>query len=104
MSARTSAEILARDHEIREGTARLFERAMRDGRTPPLAAIETLARALGAVYRDIARAHLDPAGCPCGWTPGEGDLRALIEALRSGARPAQPALPSLQGMEPVGRA
>ncbi|RIY01443.1 hypothetical protein D3218_08815 [Aureimonas flava] len=104
MSAPTSADALAQELEIRQGLARLFEAAMRDGRTPPLTALESVARALGAVYREIAAVHLDPAGCPCGWKPEEGDLLALSEAMRGGARPARPPRTDLHRMEPAGHA
>lgn len=104
MSGRPPADALAKPFEIQKGIAQLFEFAMRDGCTPPLAALESLARALGCLYSDVARVHLDPGGCPCGWKPAEGDVAALGEAMRSAARPEPPALPNLQTMEPVGRA
>ncbi|WP_279477967.1 hypothetical protein [Aureimonas sp. SK2] len=90
--------------EIGCGLARLFELAMRDGRTPPREALELLAKALGTVYRDIARAHRDPAGCPCGWKPADDDLTVLAKALRDGAGPAPRGLPDLRALEPAGRA
>ncbi len=104
MSRRPPAEALAKSFELGTGVARLFDQAMQDGRTPPLDALEMLARALGRVYRDIAAIHRDPAGCPCGWKPCEGDVKLLAEALREGATPAAHPLPNLQTLEPVGRA
>lgn len=99
-----SSDPAGRTIETAQGLARLFELAMRDGRTPPLEALEQIARALGALYQDVASAHRDPAACPCGWVPAGDDLVRLAEALRSGSNRTAAVGRDLRAMTPAGRA
>ncbi|WP_182421951.1 hypothetical protein [Aureimonas sp. ME7] len=91
--------------DIRQAVSQAFESAMRGGGTPPIIALEQLAEALGAVYRDVAQAHVGEFACPCGWTPHvETDLRAMCEALRRVPEAHMRCSDSLRAMKTVGRA
>jgi hypothetical protein len=55
-------------------------------RMSPLEALESLAAALGSIYREVADAHLDSQGCGCGWRPNELlDIVALEQAIAANA-------------------
>lgn len=99
-----SGDPAGRSVELTQGLARLFELSMRDGRTPPLAALEHIARALGALYQDVAAAHRDPAPCPCGWVPTSDDLVRLAGALCGGSCGNAVSGKDLRAMTPTGHA
>ncbi|RDE10663.1 hypothetical protein DVH29_00190 [Pelagibacterium lacus] len=53
---------------------------------PPMMVLEHAAAALGAVYREVADAHIGPGACPCGWQPDAlGDVARLQTALADAA-------------------
>ena len=71
----------------------LFCEALEHSHVQPLDVLEDLATALGKVYREVATAHLDANGCPCGWQPSSyADVHelqfALARAALSGDAPA----------------
>lgn len=99
-----SGDSAERSVELTQGLTRLFELEMRDGRTPPLEALEHIARALGALYQDVASAHRDPAACPCGWVPTSDDLVRLAGALRGGSSREAVFGKDLRTMTPAGYA
>jgi len=52
----------------------------------PIEVLESLALALGKIYREVADEHLHPAGCPCGWHPDDlFDILALQQAIAANA-------------------
>lgn len=73
-------------------------------RMTPFEALECLAAAIGSIYREVADAHLDPQGCPCGWQPFEQfDIAALQEAILANAGlPAEADPFNLRALLPVG--
>ena len=71
----------------------LFCQALEHNQAQPMDILEDLAKALGKVYREVASAHLDANGCPCGWRPSSySDVHemqfALARAALSGDAPA----------------
>ncbi|WP_295813674.1 hypothetical protein [uncultured Nitratireductor sp.] len=55
---------------------------MRRTGLPPMVVMREAVRAIGAIYRETAQAHREPACCPCGWRPQEAsDLEYLGQAL-----------------------
>jgi hypothetical protein len=73
-------------------------------RMSPLEALETLAAALGSIYREVADSHLDPEGCGCGWRPNELlDIVALEQAIATNAaRDDEAGYFDLRSVTPVG--
>lgn len=54
---------------------------------PPMVVMRFAALSLGAIYREVADAHMGPDACPCGWQPQEkSDLEVLLAALATAAR------------------
>ncbi|MET3926305.1 hypothetical protein [Devosia sp. 2618] len=78
--------------------------ALATSRLSPLEALECMAAALGTIYREVADAHIDPQGCPCGWQPNELlDIVALEQSIAANAVKDEDAtLFDLRSMLPVG--
>lgn len=66
----------------------LFCEALELNEAQPMDVLETLAAALGKVYREVADAHMPPRHCVCGWQPSAyADVHALQYALARAALP-----------------
>lgn len=86
-----------------EALQRAFWQSLHRGALPPMQALQVAARALGALYRQMADGHEGPGGCACGWVPDpDGDL-IVLEANLAAAL-LQPPSADLARMEPLGRA
>lgn len=67
---------------IRAALMASYSGALASTQVSPLEVLEIMAAALGTIYREVADAHLDPDGCPCGWRPHEVlDVLALEQAI-----------------------
>ena len=73
---------------VRAALLASYSGALASTHMSPLEALECMAAALGSIYREVADAHIDPHGCPCGWQPHAVlDMVALEQALAAnGAR------------------
>lgn len=73
---------------VRAAMMASYAGALGSTRMTPLEALECMAAALGSIYREVADAHLDPHGCPCGWEPVELlDRVAMEQAIAAHAAP-----------------
>lgn len=90
---------------MRAALSASYAATLRTSELSPMQSLEYLALALGALYREVADAHLVPGFCNCGWQPCDlMDVIALQQALAiSGSAEAEePALHDLLGMVPAG--
>ena len=93
----------AAEAALDEALRRAFWQSLHRGALPPMLALEVAARAVGALYRQMADGHEGPGGCACGWEPDpDGDL-IVLEANLAAAL-LQPPSADLARMEPLGRA
>lgn len=101
---RSACEDEARDREaLEQAVTRAFWRCLSDRPMPPMAALETAARLVGTLYRQVAAAHRGPNGCACGWQPDpDADLIALEANLAAAL--LGPPRPNLARMPVAGRA
>ena len=54
------------EEALDEAPRRAFLQSLHRAPLPALSALETAARTLGALYRQVAQAHEGPGGCGCG--------------------------------------
>ncbi|HWU18901.1 MAG TPA: hypothetical protein VN155_14560 [Devosia sp.] len=89
---------------IRAALMASYSGTLASTRLSPLDALEYLAAAIGSIYREVADAHLDPDGCPCGWEPCDVlDIVALQQAIAANASIADEADPfDLRTLAPAG--
>ncbi|MDB5509933.1 MAG: hypothetical protein JWL93_2402 [Hyphomicrobiales bacterium] len=80
-----------------------FTRVQHGAQLHPMLVMRLAAEALGALYRDMAAAHVQDPHCPCGWQPDATcDLDMLGAAL---AQQAVVPIPfDLRVMQPAGEA
>ena len=90
--------------DMRSAMMASYAAALGSTRMTPLEALQCMAAALGSIYREVADAHLDPHGCPCGWKPLELlDLVAMEQAIAAHAAQEDVAGPfDLRSLLPVG--
>jgi len=70
----------------REAMIAAYCSTLSNTRMNPVEALECIASALGAIYREVADEHLHPAGCPCGWQPDDlCDVLAMQQAIAANA-------------------
>ena len=79
-----------------------FGRAMDVSGLTPMAVMNAMANAFGAVYRQVAEHHQNQE-CPCGWQPASAeDIELLQSALETAAKLQQ--ADRLLTMQVMGRA
>jgi hypothetical protein len=92
------------DTELEIATALMtsFCRALEQTNVTPMQVLQTMARALGGIYREVSAQHQNGA-CPCGWCPDEPqDLHTLQKAVDAGMTCAPQS--DLRSMPVAGRA
>ena len=78
-----------RRSSLERAVTRAFWQAVQQEPMPVMAALEAVARAVGALYRDAAAAHGPGGCCGCGWRPDpETDLMILEAMLADGIEAA----------------
>ena len=89
---------------VRAALLASYSGTLTNTRLSPLEALECMAAALGSIYREVADAHIDPHGCPCGWQPHAVlDMVALEQALAAnGARDEDEDVFDLRSIAPAG--
>jgi len=87
ISAPTKDETIAALDQLKRSVRMAFCGVMQSTRLPPMAAMSLAASAVGLLYLEVAAAHRDEDGCPCGWAPrGAADVAALQTSLALAAR------------------
>ncbi|MGY2047614.1 hypothetical protein [Methylobacterium sp. JK268] len=81
---------------LAQAVTRAFWAALERNPMPPMAALETAARTVGDLYRQVAALHGDRPVCGCGWRPEpDEDLMRLEAALGVAIFEAAPPLARL---------
>jgi hypothetical protein len=87
LSAPTEDETIAALDQLKRSVRMAFCGVMQSTRLPPMAAMSLAATAVGLLYLEVAAAHRDEGGCPCGWEPrSAADVAALQTSLALAAR------------------
>jgi len=87
ISAPTKDETIAALDQLKRSVRMAFCGVMQSTRLPPMAAMSLAASAVGLLYLEVAAAHREEGGCPCGWAPrGAADVAALQTSLALAAR------------------
>lgn len=73
-------EAVSAEDALDEALRRAFWQSLNRAPLPAMQALETAARTLGALYRQVARAHEQPGGCGCGWEPDPDCDLIVLEA------------------------
>lgn len=107
MNARPSfppcPETVSAEDALSEALRRAFWQGLNRAPMPPMQALETAARTLGALYRQIAQAHEGPGGCGCGWEP-DPDCDLIVLEANLAAALLHPPAPDLFRMPAAGSA
>jgi hypothetical protein len=78
----SDAETIAALDLLKRSVRMAFCGVMQSTRLPPMAAMSLAAMAVGLLYSEVAAAHREDGGCPCGWEPrGATDVKALQSSL-----------------------
>jgi len=86
-AASTEDETIAALDQLKRSVRMAFCGVMQSTRLPPMAAMSLAATAVGLLYLEVAAAHRNEGGCPCGWEPrGAVDVAALQTSLALAAR------------------
>lgn len=102
-SSRRMCDEEAAEAVLDEALRRAFWQSLHRGPLPPMLALQVAARAVGALYRQMADGHEGPSRCACGWEPEpDGDL-IVLEANLAAAL-LQPLCSDLAQLKPLGRA
>ncbi len=80
-------ETIAALDQLKRSVRVAFCGVMQSTRLPPMAALSLAATAVGLLYLEVAAAHRDEGGCPCGWEPrSAADVEALQTSLALAAK------------------
>jgi len=86
-AASTEDETIAALDQLKRSVRMAFCGVMQSTRLPPMAAMSLAASAVGLLYLEVAAAHREEDGCPCGWAPRcAADVQALQTSLALAAR------------------
>lgn len=89
--------------DLNQTIASAFTRVQHGAQLHPMLVLRLAAEAVGALYRDMAAAHVQDPHCPCGWRPDATyDLDMLGAALARQA--VVPNSLDLRVMQPAGEA
>jgi hypothetical protein len=97
------AEAASAEDTMDESLRRAFWQSLNRAPLPAMQALETAARTLGALYRQVARAHEQPGGCGCGWEP-DPDCDLIVLEANLAAALLHPPQPDLLRMPAAGSA
>jgi hypothetical protein len=102
-TAASCAEVQSPEGHLDEALRRAFWQSLNRAPLPAMAALEVAARVVGALYRQVARAHEGADGCRCGWEP-DPDCDLIVLEANLAAALLHPPEPDLARMVTLGHA